>query len=59
MGLALGWHRDARDGVHAGAQMSTEQPAPPYPADVRARGWRFELDMEAVKASPFEEWRAT
>ena len=24
---------------------------PPYPATTRARGWRFELDMEAVKAS--------
>ena len=24
---------------------------PPYPANTRARGWRFELDMEKVKAS--------
>lgn len=23
----------------------------PYPADTRAKGWRFEVDMEAVKAS--------
>lgn len=29
----------------------TALPDPPYPADVRARGWRFELDMERVKAS--------
>lgn len=26
-------------------------PQPPYPADTRAKGWRFEIDTEAVKAS--------
>lgn len=25
--------------------------APPYPADVRAKGWRFEIDMETIKVS--------
>jgi len=25
--------------------------APPYPSDTRAKGWRFEIDMEKVKAS--------
>lgn len=25
--------------------------AAPYPAETRARGWRFEIDMEAIKAS--------
>lgn len=27
------------------------QRAPPYAADTRAKGWRFELDMETVKSS--------
>jgi hypothetical protein len=26
-------------------------PAPPYPADTRAKGWRFELDLERVQQS--------
>lgn len=26
-------------------------PEPPYPKEIRARGWRFELDMERVRAS--------
>lgn len=26
-------------------------PEPPYPADVRARGWQFELDMERIEQS--------
>lgn len=26
-------------------------PAPPYPADTRAKGWRFELDLERVMQS--------
>lgn len=29
----------------------TELIAPPYPADTRAKGWRFEIDTEAIKAS--------
>lgn len=29
----------------------TEAPEPPYPAQTRARGWRFELDMERVRQS--------
>jgi hypothetical protein len=29
----------------------TEPRVPPYPTDTRARGWRFEVDMETVKAS--------
>jgi len=32
----------------------SETIAPPYPADTRARGWRFEIDMETIKAS--ETW---
>lgn len=27
------------------------RPAPAYPSDTRAKGWRFEVDMEAIKAS--------
>jgi hypothetical protein len=29
----------------------TELDAPPYPADTRAKGWRFELDLERVMQS--------
>lgn len=29
----------------------TELPEPPYPADTRAKGWRFELDLEQIEAS--------
>lgn len=29
----------------------TEHPAPPYPADTRAKGWRFELDYEKIEQS--------
>lgn len=29
----------------------TELQAPPYPADTRAKGWRFELDLERVMQS--------
>lgn len=31
--------------------VSNELPAPPYPPEIRARGWRFELDMERVEQS--------
>ena len=30
---------------------STSAPAAPYPADVRAKGWRFELDHERIEQS--------
>lgn len=29
----------------------SERPAAPYPADTRAKGWRFELDLERVRQS--------
>jgi hypothetical protein len=29
----------------------SDLPAPPYPADTRAKGWRFELDIERVMQS--------
>ncbi|VWB07801.1 hypothetical protein BLA6863_00186 [Burkholderia lata] len=29
----------------------TDLPAPPYPSDTRAKGWRFELDLERVMQS--------
>ena len=31
--------------------MTQQLPDPPYPADTRAKGWRYELDMERVKQS--------
>ncbi len=40
----------------AGADRVTEdaRPEPPYPADVRAKGWLFTLDMERIEQS--ETW---
>lgn len=29
----------------------SELPEPPYPRDIRARGWRFEFDTERIKSS--------
>lgn len=29
----------------------TELPDPPYPPEIRSRGWRFELDVERIKRS--------
>ena len=34
-----------------GTQTAVVLPAPPYPADVRAKGWRFELDLERIEQS--------
>lgn len=34
-----------------GQQMPEQFPAPPYPADTRAKGWRFELDYEQIDQS--------
>jgi hypothetical protein len=31
--------------------MSQQYPDPPYPADTRAKGWRFELDYEQIEQS--------
>jgi hypothetical protein len=33
----------------------TDRPAPPYPAETLAKGWRFELDMEKFKRS--DTWK--
>jgi hypothetical protein len=32
-------------------------PDPPYPAEIRARGWRFEIELERVKRS--DTWKLT
>lgn len=34
-----------------GGLTSAELPAPPYPADTKAKGWRFELDYERIEQS--------
>lgn len=31
--------------------MTADRPDPPYPADTRAKGWRFELDYERINQS--------
>lgn len=37
--------------------MIDELPNPPYPADVRARGWTFQLDVERIENS--DTWLLT
>ena len=35
-------------------ELNQALPDPPYPADTRAKGWRFEIDTEAIQSS--ETW---
>lgn len=37
--------------------VANELPQPPYPADVRAKGWRFDLDIERIENS--DTWTLT
>ena len=37
--------------------VTNELPEPPYPADVRAKGWRFDLDVERIENS--DTWTLT
>lgn len=37
--------------------VSSELPDPPYPVDVRAKGWRFDLDIERIENS--DTWTLT
>lgn len=37
--------------AHLTVVSSSDAPAPPYPSDTRAKGWRFELDLERIRVS--------